>query len=149
MYICKKKYDIMEVKISMIIYKRCSRCGKRIETGTKCPCYDRGRSKRGRCTHDDFYHSAEWGTARCGAIHRTYGLDILAWYERGELVTGFTVHHITPLEIGWDLRSDPDNLIYLTESDHREVHQRYLTDYESTSQYLRELLLRFDKDFKR
>lgn len=133
----------------MIIYKRCSRCGKRLESGAKCRCYDSRRDSRGRGAHDDFYRSSEWGRARARAVRRTFGLDILAWYERGELVTGFTVHHITPLEMGWDLRSDPDNLIYLTESDHREVHQRYLTDYESTSQYLRELLLRFDKDFKR
>ena len=133
----------------MKIYKRCSRCGKRIETGTKCPCYNRGRDMRGRGTHDDFYSSKEWGAARSRAIRRTFGLDILAWYERGELVTGFTVHHITPLETGWGLRTNPGNLIYLTEADHREVHKRYLTDYESVSEYLRELLSRFDSEFKK
>lgn len=133
----------------MRIYKRCSRCGKRLETGGKCPCYNRGRDTRGRGTHDDFYHSAEWGAARAKAVRRTFGLDILAWYERGELVCGFTVHHITPLETGWDLRTAPDNLIYLSESDHREVHRRYEQDYERTADYLRSLLLRFDNDFKK
>ena len=97
---------------------------------------------------DDYYHSTEWGAARRRAIRRTYGLDILAWYEHGELVTGFTVHHIVPLETGWELRSDPDNLIYLTEADHREIHKRYLTDYERTAEYLRSLLVRFDNEFK-
>ena len=132
----------------MKIYKRCSRCGKRLETGAKCRCYDRGRDSRGRGTYDDFYHSAEWERARAGAARRTFGLDILAWYERGELIVGFTAHHIVPLETGWELRTEPDNLIYLTEADHREIHKRYLTDYERTAEYLRSLLVRFDNEFK-
>lgn len=133
----------------MKIYKRCSRCGKRLETGTKCRCYDRGRDRRGRGTHDDFYHSSEWGCARAGAVRRTFGLDILAWYERGELSVGFTVHHIVPLETGWDLRTAPDNLIYLTEADHRDIHERYERDFERTVEYLRSLLVRFDNEFKK
>ncbi|MBQ3330318.1 MAG: HNH endonuclease [Ruminococcus sp.] len=130
-----------------MIYTRCSRCREKIPVGTSCPCYDRGRDRWGRLDVDSFYHSAEWGAARARAIRRTYGLDIVAFYERSEIVTGFTVHHITPLEMGWDLRTEPDNLIYLTEQDHRIIHERYLKDYEQTARYLRELIARFDSEF--
>ena len=132
----------------MRIYKRCSRCGKRLDAGVKCPCYDRGRDRRGRGVRDEFYRSEEWGRARAEAVRRTFGLDILAWYERGELVTGFTVHHIVPLDEGWQLRTAPDNLIYLTEADHRHIHKLYETDYIGTSRYLCSLLARFDEEFK-
>ena len=131
----------------MRIYKRCSRCGKRLDAGEKCPCYDRERDRRGRDARDGFYRSEEWGRARAGAIRRTYGLDIVAWYEYGELVNGFTVHHIAPLETAWGLRTDADNLIYLTEKNHRLIHELYKQDYISTRDRLYALLARFDEEY--
>ena len=132
----------------MKIYKRCSRCGRRIEAGAECRCYDRGRDTRGRSAYDNYYRSAEWGRARAGAVRRTFGLDILAWYERGELIVGFTVHHIVPLETAWELRAAPDNLIYLTEQDHRLIHELYKTDYIGTRDRLCEMLRRFDREYR-
>lgn len=131
----------------MIIYTRCSRCKKRIAVGETCPCYDKQRGTQGRNAQDIFYTSSEWERARAGAIRRTYGLDIFAFYEFGELVSGFTVHHITPLESAWELRTDPDNLIYLTEQNHRLIHELYKSDYNKTRERLCALLARFDAEF--
>lgn len=131
----------------MIIYTRCPRCKKRIAVGKTCPCYDKRRTTQGRDARDIFYTSGEWGRARAGAIRRTYGLDIFAFYEFGELVSGFTVHHITPLESAWELRTVPDNLIYLTEQNHRLIHEMYKSDYNKTRERLHTLLLRFDAEF--
>lgn len=131
----------------MIIYTRCSRCKKRIEIGAVCPCYDKRRTEQGRDARDIFYTSSEWGSARAGAIRRTYGLDIFAFYEFGELVSGFTVHHITPLETAWELRTAPDNLIYLTEQNHRLIHEMYKSDYTAARERLHALLERFDREY--
>lgn len=131
----------------MIIYTHCSRCRTKIPVGARCRCYDKKRDKHGRLDADNFYHSPEWGAARARAIRRTYGLDVVAFYERGELIGGFVVHHITPLETGWDSRTDGDNLIYLSEQDHRMIHERYKRDFAQTSAYLRKLLYRFDREY--
>ena len=131
----------------MEIYTRCSRCRRQIPVGKSCACYGKARERQGRIDVDSFYHSSEWGVARAGAIRRTYGLDIVALYERSEIVSGFTVHHIEPLETGWGLRTSPDNLIYLTEQNHRLIHERYLKDFEQTKKYLHELIARFDEEY--
>lgn len=131
----------------MEIYTRCSRCRKKIPVGKSCPCYSKGRERQGRLDVDAFYHSSEWWAARARAIRRTFGLDIVAFYERKEIITGFTVHHIEPLETGWELRAEPDNLIYLTEQNHRLIHERYLKDFEQTKKYLHELITRFDEEY--
>lgn len=131
----------------MIIYTHCSRCRTKIPVGARCRCYDKKRDKHGRLDADNFYHSPEWGAARARAIRRTYGLDIVAWYEYGELVNGFTVHHIAPLETAWGLRTDADNLIYLTEKNHRLIHELYKQDYISTRDRLYALLARFDEEY--
>lgn len=112
-----------------------------------CRCYEKRRTSQGRSERDSFYLLPEWGQARARAIRRTHGLDIVAWYEHGELVNGFTVHHIAPLEIAWNLRADDDNLIYLTEKNHRLIHELYKKDYIGTRDRLRELLFRFDAEY--
>lgn len=130
-----------------MIYKRCLRCHKRIPLGEHCRCYDRQRKQQGRIDADQFYTSPEWGQARARAIRRTYGLDIFAFYEFGELVNGFTVHHIAPLETAWELRADDDNLIYLTEQNHRLIHELYKSDYTAARERLHALLERFDREY--
>ena len=112
-----------------------------------CRCYEKRRTSQGRSEWDSFYLSSEWGHARARAIRRTYGLDIFAFYEFGELVNGFTVHHITPLESAWELRADDDNLIYLTEQNHRLIHELYKSDYTAARERLHALLERFDREY--
>ena len=63
-------------------------------------------------------------------------------------MNGFTVHHITPLESAWELRTAPNNLIYLTEQNHRLIHEMYnKSEYNKTRERLHTLLLRFDAEF--
>lgn len=131
----------------MTIYARCPRCNTRLEVGAVCRCYEKRRTSQGRSERDSFYLSSEWGQARARAIRRTHGLDIVEWYEHGVLLNGFTVHHIAPLEIAWELRTDADNLIYLTEKNHRLIHELYRKDYIGARDRLRELLFRFDAEY--
>ena len=52
----------------MPIYKRCSRCGKRIEAGTTCPCVKARHKEYDRYSRDSrskqYYHSKEWDRVR-------------------------------------------------------------------------------------
>ena len=109
----------------MPIYKRCSRCGKRIPTGTNCACQKR-RYTEDKHTKDDkyklFYKSKLWIKARANAIDFYDGVDIYSLYILNCLEYGHTVHHIIPLKECWQRRADLTNLIYLTESNHQTIH---------------------------
>lgn len=115
----------------MPIYKRCGRCGKRIPSGTVCPCteqykkdrhkdYDKYRRDKGR---NNFYHSKEWVTAReiCKRVH--IGIDIYMYYMKGKIVPATMVHHIETLEESWEKRVDQDNLISLSDQTHAMIHK--------------------------
>lgn len=133
-----------------MIYTQCPRCRKRIAVGTQCSCYERTRRAKGkgnRLDQDSFYRSQEWRAVRSEAIAKTYGLDIYSLYIENKIEYGFTVHHIVPLEEDYRKRAEQSNLIYLSESHHRQIHEMYKTDFVNTSIMLADLLDRFAKDF--
>lgn len=51
-----------------MIYKRCSRCGKRLEVGQTCECVKQRHKEYDRCSRDKdaakFYSSASWKRMR-------------------------------------------------------------------------------------
>ena len=110
----------------MPIYKRCSRCGKRMPAGAICGCQKRRYQEEDKYTMDDkyklFYKSRSWNRARDTAIDFYGGLDIYSLYILGRMEYGQTVHHIIPLKECWERRTDVSNLIYLTESNHQTIH---------------------------
>ena len=110
----------------MPIYKRCSRCGKRMPAGAICGCQKRRYQEEDKYTKDDkyklFYKSRSWNRARDIAIDFYGGLDIYSLYVLGRMEYGQTVHHIIPLKECWERRTDVSNLIYLTESNHQIIH---------------------------
>ena len=109
----------------MPIYKRCSRCGKRMPAGAICGCQKRRYQEEDKYTKDDkyklFYKSRSWNRARDIAIDFYGGLDIYSLYVLGRMEYGQTVHHIIPLKECWERRTDVSNLIYLT-SDNSQHH---------------------------
>lgn len=119
----------------MPIYKRCSRCGKRIPSGTTCECikifqrqqkkerdrdYDKNRrnKQRGR-----FYKTKAWELTRDDSRAKYIGIDIYAYYHEGILVASDMVHHIEPVSEAWEKRLDSDNLIPLTDKNHAYIHK--------------------------
>lgn len=144
----------------MPIYKRCSRCGNRIPSGTKCPCIIEIEKQRKKARDkyyddnvrdkvaDDFYHSKEWEIARDDAIAHYVGMDIYSYYILGKIEYGHTVHHIVPLKDAWDKRINRNNLIYLTESNHQLIHKAMREGkYHETIQMLQDLIIRYEKEF--
>lgn len=146
--------------INTPIYKRCSRCGSRISSGTKCPCIleiekqrkkarDKAYDKNVRDKKtDDFYHSKEWEIARDKAVEHYAGMDIYSYYVLNKIEYGHTVHHITPIKDCWEKRLDKKNLIYLTESNHQLLHKAMREGrYSETIELLTELAERYNKEF--
>lgn len=131
----------------MPIYKRCSRCGRRIPAGTKCICqkvrhkeYDRySRDKKSK----GFYDSREWGIARDAALEADGGMDVYVYMTTGEIKGADTAHHIVPLKDDWERRADVDNLMSLHHDTHSEIEQMYRRDKAGTVKNMQELLKQF------
>lgn len=116
-----------------MIYKQCSYCGRRLPTGTKCPCiaqmekarqkrYD--QTKRNRKNYS-FYVSEAWQKVRDICRIQCNNLDLFALYEHGLMIPGRLIHHIIPIEDDWDKRLMIDNTICVSDASHHEIHRQY------------------------
>ena len=117
-----------------MIYRHCPRCGKKIAVGKEtCDCAQQIKRARDRRydsekrnrKHAAFYASPEWIIVRDACRDACMGLDLYALYARGQLVPGRVAHHIIPLEDDWTKRLLTDNVIYVSESSHQEIHRIY------------------------
>lgn len=72
-----------------------------------------------------FYNSDNWQRTREAVASDCLGIDIYEYYTTGRIVPGETVHHIIELNEDWNSRLDINNLIYLTERNHRKIHVIY------------------------
>ena len=131
----------------MPIYKRCSRCGRRIPAGTKCVCqkvrhkeYDRYRRDK---KSKGFYDSRECEIARDTALEADGGIDVYVYMTTGEIRGADTVHHIIPLKDDWEQRADVDNLMSLHHDTHSEIEQMYRRDKAGTIKKIQGMLEQF------
>ena len=128
----------------MPIYKRCSRCGKRIPSGSTCPCvkqrhrvYDRySRDQRSR----SFYGGKDWERARAAALDTDGGIDVYLYMTEGIIVAADTVHHIIPIRDDWDKRFDIDNMMSLSGDTHSMIEQMYKKDKDGMIRKLQEMI---------
>lgn len=134
----------------MPIYKRCSRCGKRIASGTICECakkrykeYDRHYRDK---TSKDFYNSAEWLKARGHVLELDEGIDVYIYMTTGEILLADTVHHIMPLKDDWSKRLDEENLMSLNHDTHSMIEKKYKDNKEKMIEILQEMLLKYRTD---
>ena len=121
-----------------MIYKHCSRCGRRLRVGETCSCqtaYKKNYNKFNRDTaFERFRHSKEWLRIRQAVIDRDDGIDQYALRTTGKLIPGTSVHHIIPLADDWSRRLDMSNLILLSEQTHGEIEKIYHTKDKSAMQ---------------
>lgn len=109
-----------------MIYKRCSRCGKRIPAGEKCNCI--------KTTHKREYISAT-GIKKNYHLNRWVKLrdSLLSLYSytdqwallHGEMKPAEIIHHIIPAEEDPALFWSPDNLIPVSRASHDAIHELY------------------------
>lgn len=131
----------------MPIYKRCSRCGKRIEAGTICQClkdrhkeYDKySRDRRSK----QYYNSREWEAAREHVLQLDEGIDVYAYMTQGIVIRADTVHHIVPLKEDWSLRSNEDNLISLNHDTHSMIEQQYRKNKKEMQEELKAMVQQY------
>lgn len=128
----------------MPIYKRCSRCGKRIPSGSVCACtklrhkeYDRySRDQKSRA----FYNGREWNVARNAALQEDGGIDVYLFATAGIVEAADTVHHIIPLKDDWDKRNNIDNLISLSGDTHSMIERMYKKNKEEMIRKLQKMV---------
>ena len=128
----------------MPIFKRCSRCGRRLPTGSTCPCLKRRHQEYDRYSRDkkskDFYSGKEWEIAREAALDADGGIDVYLYMTQDKVVVADSVHHIVPLKDNWSLRAELTNLISLHHDTHSQIEAMYKRDKAGTQAMLRKLL---------
>ena len=127
-----------------MIWKRCSRCGKRLPTGVTCDCIKQRHKEYDQFSRDktsaDFYHSTEWQKMRQRVLNLYDGMDLYLYETTGEVVAAETVHHIEPLKENWDKRLDIMNLIPVSNASHNTIHKLYETKQRDTENKLRAIV---------
>lgn len=131
----------------MPIYKRCSRCGKRIEAGTTCQClkdrhkeYDKySRDRRSK----QYYNSREWEVVREHVLQLDEGIDVYVYMTQDIVIRADTVHHIVPLKENWSLRSNEDNLISLNHDTHSIIEQQYRKNKNEMQEALKAMVQQY------
>ena len=142
----------------MALLKLC-RCGKKIPNTLKMCCECEGRQQDRRRESDrkydktrrdkkskDFYNSSSWDKTRVFVLNKYNGLDLYEYYVNHCIVYAQTVHHIIELRENWSRRHDIENLIPLTNSNHKRIHLMYLNDKEATQKLLLDILAKALRD---
>ena len=131
----------------MPIYKRCSRCGKRIEAGTTCQClkdrhkeYDKySRDRRSK----QYYNSREWEAVREHVLQLDERIDVYVYMTQDVVTIADTVHHIIPLKEDWSLRNNEDNLISLNHDTHSMIEQQYRKNKNEMQEALKAMVQQY------
>lgn len=146
----------------MALKKLCPKCGRLIDAGQRycneCTKKYEARQKERYKQYDSkrkdnknwrFYSTNEWRKAR-GYINVKYkGLCLWSYYIEHKIVQADAVHHIVPIEDDYSKRLEIDNLIPLTDMNHRYIHELYKKDKTRAQEQLRFILNEWNKQFAR
>lgn len=128
----------------MPIYKRCSRCGKRMLLGLSCDCIKTRHREYDCFTRDQkakaFYASSDWERIRSTVLELDEWIDVYVYMTKGEIVAADTVHHIVPLRDDWSKRCSVDNLMSLRHDTHSLIEKLYKEDKDAVQEQLRKML---------
>lgn len=114
-----------------MLYKRCGSCGKKIPYDSQCSCVSKRRREYNKQRYnynaksERFYHSSKWKLVRSRAIIKYYSMDIYEYFTTGRVVEGKIMHHIVEVKDDFNKADDINNLIYLTDSNHKKIHALY------------------------
>lgn len=112
-----------------MIYKRCSRCGKRLEAGQTCECVKQRHKEYDKYSRDkeasQFYSSASWKRMRQYILDKYDSIDVYAYILYGQIEKADTVHHIIELKDDKSQALVEQNLIPVSSSTHNIIHASY------------------------
>lgn len=117
-----------------MIYKRCPKCGKRIEVGIQC-CKREYNKPLGVYS---LYHTNRWRKLRETIMSYYDGLDQWA-LSHGRIEYAETVHHIVPTIDNESMFFTVGNLIPVSRRSHDEIHALYKTDKDRTQEKLKDI----------
>lgn len=137
----------------MPIFKRCSRCGSRIPSGSTCECvrkYEKQRYKTYDMNQRDkksraFYTGREWQKKREEILSIDEYIDVYLFMTEGVIIAADTVHHIIPLKDDWEKRFAEENLMSLNHNTHSMIEQKYKANKPEIEQILMKML----KEYRR
>lgn len=112
-----------------MIYKRCSRCGKRIESGQTCECVKQRHKEYNKYSRNkvssEFYDSVNWKRMREYIKNKYDGIDVYAYVLFGQIEQATLVHHIVEVEDDKSQALVERNLIPVSVSSHNLIHKAY------------------------
>lgn len=137
-----------------MIMRICPRCSAKYEYGKSCPnrcseiakkdsvkMYDMYQRK-----NRELYSSKEWVRLTGQCKDRFNGIDVYQLYKYGKYTAGKLSHHIEEVEHNKDRELDIDNLIYLSNESHNEIHTIYNKseqDKKELQRYLFDIVERY------
>ena len=112
-----------------MLMRECPVCGKTHRQGERCP-YAGARQQEYDANHRSkesilFYHSNQWKRMQALVKMACHGLDMYAFYVEHRLVKGRIAHHIIPISQEPGRALDMGNLIYVSDSSHKKIHDAY------------------------
>lgn len=124
-----------------IIIPYCEDCQKKVRQNKRDQqkYYDQNLRK-----NYDIYHSPIWLSLRDQCKSRFTGIDVYQYYKYNKLVEGTLAHHIVPVEDDKSLIYDLDNLVFVSDRTHAEIHSLY--DCGQASREATQALLRGYRD---
>lgn len=144
----------------MAIKIKCDYCGKKIIYGESCSCDGKKQArakqqkyynKNNRSRNSEkFYYSTRWRKTREQCKLRYYGLDLYELYKYGNISQGSLSHHIIEFTEDPERIYDIENLIYLSKSNHNEIHNAYNESPKAKKEmqdYLFSIIKRFKQDY--
>ncbi len=116
-----------------MLMKICPRCKSKYQYRKPCPngCLEKNRKERNKVydktqrKNSSFYKSRQWAKLTRACKAKFNGIDIYQLYKYKKLVPGVLSHHIEDLDNSPCKKLDLDNLIYLSDESHREIHKIY------------------------
>lgn len=111
-----------------MLTRKCTICGRIIPQGSVCPCqrertqeYNKQYKDQGR---REIYDSKRWRSLTKVIAQHANNLDEVE-RSRGNIVFGRISHHIVPVSERPDLAYNPDNIIFVSDRTHAEIHRQY------------------------
>lgn len=97
-----------------------------------------------------FYSTPAWQHLRMKKEAQQFGIDVFEYYTTGRIIQAEQYHHIEEITEAWDKRLNENNIIGVSEANHRRIHKEYERSYTAKRKMqhaLKEMMKRFEKDF--
>lgn len=115
-------------------------CSKKIKRESD-KLYDKTKRK-----NKEFYGSKEWKFLREACRKKYSNICIWTLYKHKKIVKGKIAHHIVPVEVNQELALKLENLIFVSDSAHREIHKNMMCgkeDFELLNAKILELIRKY------